>query len=154
MILSDMTPEMELAQIDTRLEALGEQEKEYFDAGQKLILGGDEYGRSLYKPGATLEEKKEIRAREKAGEGIRQLGYSYRERGFAVRREIEQLEEKRKKVYKNTAAGIKAAKEEQLKPVRPFINGFGQATHRYITTTTYERAQKRLDKQLFSFLGR
>ena len=45
-------------------------------------------------------------------------------------------------------------KEEQSKPPKTFVNGFGEATHRYIATTTYERAQKRIDKQIFSFLGR
>lgn len=45
-------------------------------------------------------------------------------------------------------------KEEQSKPPKTFVNSFGEATHKYITSSTYERAQKRLEKQIFSFLGR
>lgn len=29
-----------------------------------------------------------------------------------------------------------------------FVNGFGEATHRYITTTTYERAMKRNEREI------
>ena len=29
-----------------------------------------------------------------------------------------------------------------------FVNGFGEATHRYITTSTYERAMKRNDREI------
>lgn len=47
-----------------------------------------------------------------------------------------------------------AANAAKPKPARTFINGFGEATHKYITTTTYERAQRRLDKEIFGFLGR
>lgn len=47
-----------------------------------------------------------------------------------------------------------AANAAKPKPARTFINGFGQATHRYITTDTYERAQRRLDKEIFGLLGR
>ena len=33
-----------------------------------------------------------------------------------------------------------------------FVNSFGEATKRYITSTTYERAQKRLDREIQSRL--
>lgn len=108
-----MTPEMELAEIDARLKVLKEQEKEYFDAGQKLILGGEDYKRSLYKVEPTAAEKKEIKLREQAGERIKQIGFEYRNKGSETRREIEKLEEKRKQVYSNTAAGIRAQAAER-----------------------------------------
>ena len=108
-----MTPEMELAEIDARLKVLKEQEKEYFDAGQRLILGGDDYKRSLYKVEPTAAEKKEIKLREQAGERIKQIGFEYRNKGSETRREIEKLEEKRKQVYSNTAAGIRAQAAER-----------------------------------------
>lgn len=108
-----MTPEMELAEIDARLKVLKEQEKDYFDAGQKLILGGEDYKRSLYKVEPTAAEKKEIKLREQAGERIKQIGFEYRNKGSETRREIEKLEEKRKQVYSNTAAGIRAQAAER-----------------------------------------
>ena len=108
-----MTPEMELAEIDARLKVLKEQEKDYFDAGQKLILGGDDYKRSLYKVEPTAEEKKEIKLREQAGERIKQIGFEYRYRGIDTRNEIEKLQEKRKQVFANTAAGIRAQAAER-----------------------------------------
>lgn len=108
-----MTPEMELAEIDARLKVLKEQEKEYFDAGQKLILGGEDYKRSLYKVEPTAAEKKEIKLREQAGERIKQIGFEYRYRGIDTRNEIEKLQERRKQVFANTAAGIRAQAAER-----------------------------------------
>lgn len=108
-----MTPEMELAEIDARLKVLKEQEKDYFDAGQKLILGGEDYKRSLYKVEPTAAEKKEIKLREQAGERIKQIGFEYRYRGIDTRNEIEKLQERRRQVYANTAAGIRAQAAER-----------------------------------------
>jgi FtsZ-binding cell division protein ZapB len=34
-----------------------------------------------------------------------------------------------------------------------FVNGFGEATKREITCSTYEKAQKRNSKAIFSFMG-
>lgn len=122
-----MTPEMELAEIDARLKVLKEQEKEYFDAGQKLILGGDDYKRSLYKVEPTAAEKKEIKLREQAGERIKQIGFEYRNRGSETRREIEKLQERRKQVFANTAAGIRAqAVERQARRQSTFDNLVGE----------------------------
>ena len=40
---------------------------------------------------------------------------------------------------------------EVMKNYKPkphtFVNGFGEATHRYVTNTTYEKARKRLERQ-------
>lgn len=108
-----MTPGMQLAEIDARLKVLKEQEKEYFNAGQKLILGGEDYKRSLYKVEPTAAEKKEIKLREQAGERIKQIGFEYRNKGSETRHEIEKLEEKRKQVYASTAAGIRAQAAER-----------------------------------------
>ena len=36
---------------------------------------------------------------------------------------------------------------------KTFVNSFGEVTHRYITTSTYERAQKRLDKAVLRNMG-
>ena len=118
-----MTPEMELAEIDARLKVLKEQEKDYFDAGQQLIMGGFEYKRSLYKVDPTEAEKEEIKRREHAGESLMQRGYEYRYKGIETRNEIEKLENRRKQVYANTAAGIRAqAAERQARREFAFDN--------------------------------
>lgn len=41
------------------------------------------------------------------------------------------------------------------KPIehKTFVNGFGEATRREITTLTYRRQQKRLDKEILSFIS-
>ena len=111
--LLTLTPEMELAEIDARLKVLKEQEKDYFDAGQKLILGGEDYKRSLYKVEPTAAEKKEIKLREQAGTRIKQIGFEYQKRGSETRHEIEKLEEKRKQVFARTPAGIRAQAAER-----------------------------------------
>ena len=41
----------------------------------------------------------------------------------------------------------------KIKTKKPFINAFGEATKRYVTSTTYERAQKRSDKEIMKFIG-
>lgn len=52
------------------------------------------------------------------------------------------------------AARNAAANAAKPKPTRTFVNGFGEATHRYITSDTYERAQRRMDKEIQGFMGR
>lgn len=48
---------------------------------------------------------------------------------------------------------------EQPKPAgsnggsRTFVNGYGEATNRYITNGAYERAQRRLERRIRSLLG-
>lgn len=103
-----MTPEMELAEIDARLKVLKEQEKDYSDAAQKLIMGGFEYKRSLYKVDPTEAEKEEIKRREHAGEHLMQRGYEYNYKAQDTRDEIIKLQDRRREVYANTAAGIRA----------------------------------------------
>ena len=41
----------------------------------------------------------------------------------------------------------------KIKTKKPFINGFGEATKRYVTNTTYENARKRNDKEIMKFIG-
>lgn len=48
-----------------------------------------------------------------------------------------------------------AQREEQRKTEtkKPFINAFGEATKRYVTSTTYERAEKRQSKEIMKYIG-
>lgn len=52
------------------------------------------------------------------------------------------------------AARNAATSATKPKPTHAFVNGFGEGTHRYITTDTYERAQRRMDKEIQGFMGR
>ena len=52
------------------------------------------------------------------------------------------------------AARKVAARASKPRPEHTFVNGFGEATSRYVTTATYERAQRRLEKEIQGFLGR
>ena len=62
-----------------------------------------------YCDGLTEDEIKAYRiADNKTGESLMQRGYEYRYKGIETRNEIEKLENRRKQVYANTAAGIQA----------------------------------------------
>ena len=43
--------------------------------------------------------------------------------------------------------------ESSKQETKTFINGFGEATNKYITSSTYERAEKRRQKEIISFMG-
>lgn len=60
----------------------------------------------------------------------------------------EQMRRLQAGVARKTAAGA-----VNPKPVHTFVNGFGEATRRYITNDTYDRAQRRLEKEVKGFLG-
>ena len=46
-----------------------------------------------------------------------------------------------------------ARKTAKPKPARTFVNGYGEATSRKISTQTYERAQRRLEKDVLRNMG-
>lgn len=43
--------------------------------------------------------------------------------------------------------------ENSKQETKTFINGFGEATNKYITSSTYERAERRRQKEILSFMG-
>lgn len=43
--------------------------------------------------------------------------------------------------------------DDAIRSLKPFANGFGEATDRYITCSTYERSQKRIEKEIASFMN-
>jgi len=51
------------------------------------------------------------------------------------------------------AARKAATSAAKPKPAHTFVNGFGEATSRYITTGTYERARKRAEKDVLRNMG-
>jgi predicted HNH restriction endonuclease len=48
----------------------------------------------------------------------------------------------------------KLTNEDNKKETKTFVNGYGEATNKYITCSTYERAEKRRQKEVLSFMGR
>lgn len=48
----------------------------------------------------------------------------------------------------------RTANKENKNETKTFINGYGEATSKYITSLTYERAEKRRQKEILSFIGR
>lgn len=59
-----------------------------------------------------------------------------------------ELQNERMRRLQANAARKAATNTAKPKSAHTFVNGFGEATHRYITTTTYERALKRTEKDV------
>ena len=45
------------------------------------------------------------------------------------------------------------ANEDNRKETKTFVNGYGEATNKYITSSTYERVERRRQKAVLSFMG-
>lgn len=54
----------------------------------------------------------------------------------------------------NEQAARRAAANQAPSAPRTFVNSYGEATRRNITSQTYENAQRRLNRQLQNWLGR
>ena len=59
----------------------------------------------------------------------------------------------RRTALENEQSARRAANQAPSAP-RTFVNSYGEATRRNITSQTYENAQRRLNRQLQSWLGR
>lgn len=77
-----------------------------------------------------------------------------------ARKEYYATKSKRDKVVSDLSKAYKADAEARSKQAKSepaekktFVNGYGEATHRYITTATYERAQKRTMKSVDGWLS-
>lgn len=102
---------------------------------QKQIKEQKEKNISLFKIFQYRLQEKEIQP-------FIQEWYEGSSRLKALDEELWQLERKeREDFYNNTTK-------------KTFINGYGEATTKYISTSTYERAEKRRQKEIVSFLGR
>lgn len=60
-------------------------------------------------------------------------------------------DELRRKINDSLAARVKN-KQEPTKP-KKFVNGYGEATDKYIATSTYERAMRRQQKEVDDWFG-
>ena len=81
-----------------------------------------------------------------------QMTSEARKEYYATKSKRDDIVQKLSKAYKADAeARSKQAKSEPAEK-KTFVNGYGEATHREITSTTYERAQKRLTKSVEGWL--
>ena len=60
---------------------------------------------------------------------------------------------RRMKTNIETAKAKQREAQRKTEAKKPFINGFGEATKRYVTSTTYERADKRQSKEIMKYIG-
>ena len=82
-----------------------------------------------------------------------QMTSEARKEYYATKSKRDDVVQKLSKVYKADAeARSKQAKSEPAEK-KTFVNGYGEATSREITSTTYERAQKRLTKSVEGWLS-
>lgn len=72
--------------------------------------------------------------------------YKYQREFNAVRRERNDLQNKISKTKRES-------RENEAKAKKKFVNSFGEATKRNITTATYEKAQRKLAKEIMRFIG-
>ena len=90
-----------------------------------------------------------VRQTDKDGQMTREARKEY----YATKSKRDDVVQKLSEAYKADAeARSKQAKSEPAEK-KTFVNGYGEATHRYITSNTYERAQKRSMKSVDGWLS-
>lgn len=57
------------------------------------------------------------------------------------------------RVKLNAAKDRQASKKKKFSAKSTFVNSFGEATKRYITTGTYERLRKKRNKEIMNYIG-
>lgn len=67
---------------------------------------------------------------------------------YNAKAELDRLREEQRKM--NTAR----VKKQQRSSSTRKVNGYGEATTREITSSTYKRAQRRLEQDVANFMGR
>lgn len=72
--------------------------------------------------------------------------YKYKNEFNEVRRERNDLQNKISQTKRE-------ARENEAKAKKKFVNSFGEATKRNITNATYEKAQRKLAKEIMRFIG-
>lgn len=63
---------------------------------------------------------------------------------YAVKKQYDNVRDKKNKILDK----LRAIEIKEGDSNRTFVNGYGEATSRYITSSTYERQQKRLSKEV------
>lgn len=71
---------------------------------------------------------------------------------YDVQRKRQALESKRRSIINKIVAVSRNVTAEKTNG-KTFVNSFGEATKREITTTSYKNSQSRLDKEIMRFVG-
>lgn len=120
-------------------------------AGGGASAGGGGSIKSLEAQKKALGDKMASLVRQTDKDG--QMTSEARKEYYATKSKRDDIVQKLSKAYKaDSEARSKQAKSEPAEK-KTFVNGYGEATHRYITTTTYERAQKRAMKSVEGWLS-
>ena len=109
------------------------------------------YEKQMNSLGARMEKL----AREGRPSSIHPRGNERKmEEYYKVQRQYNEIRRKHNTAL-NERARIQREKENRkTKENKTFVNSYGEATGRYITSPTYERAMKRQEKEILNFLGR
>lgn len=89
-----------------------------------------------------------VRQTDKDGQMTREARKEY----YATKSKRDDVVQKLSKAYKADAEARSKQTKSEPAEKKTFINGFGEATSREITSSTYERAQKRLMKSVEGWL--
>lgn len=71
---------------------------------------------------------------------------------YDVQRKKQALESKKRSITNKIVTASRNVTVEKTNG-KPFVNSFGEATKREITTTSYKNSQARLDKEIMGFVG-
>ena len=82
-----------------------------------------------------------------------QMTSEARKEYYATKSKRDDVVQKLSKAYKADAEARSKQTKSEPAEKKTFVNGYGEATHRYITTSTYERAQKRAMKSVDGWLS-
>nr|DAJ14084.1 MAG TPA: PC4 and SFRS1-interacting protein binding, transciptional co-activator, domain.05A [Siphoviridae sp. ctV7v5] len=82
-----------------------------------------------------------------------QMTSEARKEYYATKSKRDDVVQKLSKAYKADAEARSKQTKSEPAEKKTFINGFGEATDRYVTSTTYERIQARQSREIFRRLN-
>ena len=118
--------------------------------GAKQSSGGGSI-KSLEAQKKALGDKMASLVRQTDKDG--QMTSEARKEYYATKSKRDDVVQKLSKAYKADAEARSKQTKSEPAEKKTFINGFGEATDRYVTSTTYERIQARQSREIFRRLN-
>ena len=118
--------------------------------GAKQSSGGGSI-KSLEAQKKALGDKMASLVRQTDKDG--QMTSKARKEYYATKSKRDDVVQKLSKAYKADAEARSKQTKSEPAEKKTFINGFGEATDRYVTSTTYERIQARQSREIFRRLN-
>lgn len=115
------------------------------------VLGGGGSIKSLEAQKKALGDKMASLVRQTDKDG--QMTSEARKEYYATKSKRDDVVQKLSKAYKADAEARSKQTKSEPAEKKTFINGFGEATDRYVTSTTYERIQARQSREIFRRLN-